>query len=53
MVILYELADHGGPRKTWRINQGCMTRNKTALRKVTNRKLRRKLYLKAVSHEPY
>ena len=53
MMILYELADHGGPKPTWRLNHGVMTRNKTALRKVTNRKSKRKLWFNGKSIKSY
>lgn len=53
MIILWEKGDWGGPKPTWRLNHGNMTRNKTALRKVTNRFAKRKLWLNGSSIKPY
>lgn len=49
MSILWEKLPNG----TWRMNNGNMTRNRTALRKVTNRFMKRKLWFCGSSIEAY
>ncbi len=53
MMILWEKRDWGSGRLTWRINPGRMTRNQTALRKVTNRFAKRKLWFNGGEIKPY
>lgn len=53
MMILWEKGDHGGPRPTWRLNHGNMTRKKTTLRVVTNRQMKRRLWMRGNSLKPY
>ena len=53
MHILYVKKDWGSGRMTWRVSDGHYTRARTALRKVTNRKLRERLMLNGSSLKAY
>lgn len=44
MHILWVKKDYGSGLLTWRISDGNMTRHRTSLRKVTNRKLKKSLW---------
>jgi len=49
MSILWEKLPNG----TWRMNDGNFTRNRTALRRVTNRFQKRKLWFRGSSVKSY